>query len=128
MTIAPTPGTSPLTEMTPAPTPGTSPLTDMTPAPTPGISPLTDMTPALTRGTSPLPTTNMGAASFPMTVPECQRATTAHAARAPGLAGTAGRIAPGLSADFALRAVEAPVGAIGRIDFNRARIFEGEPT
>ncbi len=90
----------------------------------------TDCNPGTSPLTSLLLTMNMGATFFRMTVPECLLATTLHAARALGLAETAGRIAPGLSADFALWNVETPAQLVGRIGFNplHARIFKGERT
>ena len=71
---------------------------------------------------------NMGATLFRLTVPECLLAVTTHAARALGLAGETGRIAPGLSADLALWDVETPAQLVARIGFNplHARIFHGE--
>lgn len=84
----------------------------------PGTSPLTSLLLAM----------NMGAVLFRLTVPECLAAVTAHAARALGLAGETGRIAPGLSADLALWDVESPAQLVARIGFNplHARIFKGE--
>ena len=83
-------------------------------------------------GTSPLSslllTMNMGATLFRLTVPECLLAITAHAADALGLGQETGRIAPGLSADFAIWDVETPAQLVARIGFNplHARIFHGE--
>lgn len=83
-------------------------------------------------GTSPLSsillTMNMGAVLFGLTVPECLAAVTSHAAHALGLQDEIGRIAPGLSADFALWDVETPAQLVARIGFNplHARIFHGE--
>lgn len=83
-------------------------------------------------GTSPLSsilmTVNMGATLFRLTVPECLAAVTVNAARALGLGAETGRIAPGLSADFALWDVETPAQLVARIGFNplHARVFKGE--
>lgn len=84
----------------------------------PGTSPLTSLLLAM----------NMGAVLFRLTVPECLAAVTVHAARALGLAGETGRIAPGLSADLALWDVESPAQLVARMGFNplHARIFKGE--
>ena len=89
----------------------------------------TDCNPGTSPLTSILLTMNMGATLFRLTVPECLLAVTAHAARALGLAGETGRIAPGLSADLALWDVETPAQLVARIGFNplHARIFHGDP-
>ncbi|MFO1209365.1 MAG: imidazolonepropionase [Amaricoccus sp.] len=88
----------------------------------------TDCNPGTSPLTSLLLTMNMGATFFRMTVAECMAAVTANAARALGLAGETGRIAPGLSADFALWDVETPALLVNRIGFNplHARVFHGE--
>nr|WP_218014030.1 imidazolonepropionase [Rubellimicrobium roseum] len=84
----------------------------------PGTSPLTSLLLAM----------NMGATLFRMTVAECFLGVTSHAARALGLSGLTGQIAPGLSADLALWDVESPALLVNRIGFNplHARIFQGE--
>lgn len=84
----------------------------------PGTSPLTSILLAM----------NMGATLFRMTVPECLLAVTAHAAAALGLGHETGRIAAGLSADFALWDVETPAQLVARIGFNplHSRIFHGD--
>ena len=84
----------------------------------PGTSPLTSLLLAM----------NMGATLFRMTVAECLSGVTTHAARALGLSDLTGRIAPGLSADFALWDVETPALLVNRIGFNplHARVFQGE--
>ncbi|MFO1140829.1 MAG: amidohydrolase family protein, partial [Amaricoccus sp.] len=88
----------------------------------------TDCNPGTSPLTSLLLTMNMGATFFRMTVAECMAAVTANAARALGLAGETGRIAPGLSADFALWDVETPALLVNRIGFNplHARVLKGE--
>ncbi len=87
-----------------------------------------DCNPGTSPMTSILLTMNMGATLFRLTVPECLLAVTAHAATALGLAHETGRIAAGLSADFALWDVETPAQLVARIGFNplHARIFHGE--
>ncbi len=83
-------------------------------------------------GTSPLSSLllamNMGATLFRMTVAECLSGVTTHAAQALGLSDLTGRIAPGLSADFALWDVETPALLVNRIGFNplHARVFQGK--
>lgn len=84
----------------------------------PGTSPLTSLLLAM----------NMAATCFRLTVAECLAGTTVHAARALGLSEVAGRIAPGLAADFALWDLDAPALLVNRIGFNplHARVFAGE--
>jgi len=88
----------------------------------------TDCNPGTSPVTSLLLTMNMGATLFRMTVPECLDGVTAHAATALGLGAETGRIAPGLSADFALWAAESVALLVHRIGFNplKWRVFKGE--
>ncbi len=84
----------------------------------PGTSPLTSILLAM----------NMGATLFRLTVPECLAAVTRHGAQALGIGGETGRIAPGLSADFALWQADSAAQLVNRIGFNqlKARVFKGE--
>ncbi|NPD16614.1 imidazolonepropionase [Xinfangfangia sp. D13-10-4-6] len=88
----------------------------------------TDCNPGTSPLTSVLLTMNMGATLFRLTVAECLLAVTANAARALGLQGETGRIAPGLSADLALWNVTRPAQLVARIGFNplHTRIFQGK--
>ncbi len=88
----------------------------------------TDCNPGTSPLTSLLLTMNMGATLYRMTVAECLAAVTANAARALGLQDETGRVAPGLSADFALWDVETPALLVNRIGFNplHARVHKGE--
>lgn len=88
----------------------------------------TDCNPGTSPVTSLLLTMNMGATLFRMTVPECLDGVTAHAAAALGLGAETGRIAPGLSADFALWEAESVALLVNRIGFNplKWRVFKGE--
>jgi imidazolonepropionase len=88
----------------------------------------TDCNPGTSPVTSLLLTMNMGATLFRMTVPECLDGVTAHAATALGLGAETGRIAPGLSADFALWEAESVALLVNRIGFNplKWRVFKGE--
>ncbi|WP_010139626.1 amidohydrolase family protein [Oceanicola sp. S124] len=85
-------------------------------------------------GTSPLCslllTMNMGAVLWGMTVRECLDGVTVHAARALGLQGETGRLAPGLSADFSVWEVERPSQLVGRLGLTplHMRVFEGAVT
>ncbi|MCR8548888.1 imidazolonepropionase [Salipiger sp. P9] len=88
----------------------------------------TDLNPGTSPLSSLLLTMNMGATLFRLTVPECLAAVTGHAAAALGLGAETGRIAPGLSADFALWEAESAALLVNRIGFNplKARVFKGE--
>ena len=88
----------------------------------------TDCNPGTSPVTSLLLTMNMGATLFRMTVPECLDGVTTHAATALGLGAETGRIAPGLSADFALWEAESVALLVNRIGFNplKWRVFKGE--
>lgn len=88
----------------------------------------TDCNPGTSPLTSLLLTMNMGATLYRMTVAECMAAVTGNAARALGLGRETGRIALGLSADFALWDVETPALLVNRIGFNplHARIHKGK--
>ena len=88
----------------------------------------TDCNPGTSPMTSLLLTMNMGATFFRMTVPECLAGVTTHAATALGLAAETGRIAPGLSADFALWEADSAAVLVNRIGFNplKWRVFGGE--
>ncbi len=88
----------------------------------------TDCNPGTSPVTSLLLTMNMGATLFRLTVPECLAAVTRHGAQALGLVQETGRIAPGLSADFALWEADSAALLVHRIGFNplKARVFKGE--
>ncbi|WP_417724126.1 imidazolonepropionase [Salipiger sp.] len=88
----------------------------------------TDCNPGTSPVTSLLLTMNMGATLFRLTVPECLSGVTGHAATALGLGQEAGRIAPGLSADFALWNAGSAALLVNRIGFNplKWRVFKGE--
>jgi imidazolonepropionase len=68
----------------------------------------TDCNPGTSPCTSLLLMLNMGCTLFRLTPAEALAGVTRHAARALGMAGEAGRIAPGLRADFALWEIERP--------------------
>lgn len=88
----------------------------------------TDANPGTSPMTSLLLAMNMGAVLFGLTVDECLRGTTANAAKALGLAGETGRIAPGLSADLAIWNAESPAELVNPMGFNplHARYFKGQ--
>ena len=88
----------------------------------------TDCNPGTSPVTSILMTLNMGAVLYRLTVAECLAGVTAHAAQALGLGAETGRIAPGLSADFALWDAALPANLVNRIGFNplKARVFKGD--
>ena len=88
----------------------------------------TDCNPGTSPVTSILMTLNMGAVLYRLTVAECLAGVTVNAARALGLGGETGRIAPGLSADFALWDAALPANLVNRIGFNplKARVFKGD--
>ena len=89
----------------------------------------TDCNPGTSPLTSLLLTMNMGATLFRLTVRECLAGVTCHAAAALGLGEETGRIAPGLSADFAIWEAESAAVLVNRIGFNplKTRVFQGEP-
>ena len=74
----------------------------------PGTSPLTSLLLAL----------NMAATLFGMTVEECLLGATRNAARALGLAGEIGALAPGMRADMAVWNIESPAELVYRMGFN----------
>ncbi|MDW4497256.1 imidazolonepropionase [Sulfitobacter sp. D35] len=84
----------------------------------PGSSPLTSLLLAM----------NMGATLFGLTVPECLEAVTVNAARALGLEGEVGTLAPGAAADIAIWDVADPAELVYRIGYNPLwrRIYEGQ--
>ena len=88
----------------------------------------TDCNPGTSPVTSLLLTMNMGATLFRLTVPECLDGVTGIAAAALGLGAETGRIAPGLSADFALWEAESVALLVNRIGLNplKWRVFKGE--
>ncbi|MGB0659230.1 MAG: imidazolonepropionase [Mangrovicoccus sp.] len=88
----------------------------------------TDCNPGTSPMSSLLMTLNMGAVLYRLTVAECLHGVTGAAAQALGLAQETGRIAPGLSADFALWQAESPALLVNRIGLNplKARVFKGE--
>jgi len=87
----------------------------------------TDANPGTSPMTSLLMAMNMGAVLFGLTVGECLRGATGAAAKALGLSGETGRIAPGLSADLAIWNAEGPAELVNPIGFNpiHARYFKG---
>lgn len=82
-------------------------------------------------GTSPLSSLllamNMGATLFRLTVEECLRGVTVHAARALGLAGEIGTLEAGKRADLAIWSVERPAELVYRMGLNplQARVWNG---
>jgi imidazolonepropionase len=83
----------------------------------PGTSPLTSLLLAM----------NMGATLFRLTVEECLRAVTVHAARALGLRAETGSLEPGKACDLAIWDIESPAELVYRIGFNplHARVMGG---
>jgi imidazolonepropionase len=83
----------------------------------PGTSPLTSILLAL----------NMAATLFGLTVEECIRGVTRHAAEALGLGGETGTIEAGKWADLAIWEVERPAELVYRLGFNplHARVWRG---
>lgn len=88
----------------------------------------TDCNPGTSPVTSLLLTMNMGAVLFRLTVAECLAGVTANAARALGLQGETGCIAPGLSADLAIWRADSVAQLVGRLGLNplHARVFQGK--
>jgi imidazolonepropionase len=83
----------------------------------PGTSPLTSILLAL----------NMAATLFGLTVEECIRGVTRHAAEALGLSAETGTLEPGKWADLAVWDVERPAELVYRLGFNplHARVWRG---
>jgi len=83
----------------------------------PGSSPLTSLLLAM----------NMGATLFQMTVHECVVGVTREAARALGILGESGTLAPGKWCDLAIWDVELPAELVYRIGFNplHSRVWKG---
>ena len=83
----------------------------------PGTSPLTSILLAL----------NMAATLFGLTVEECIRGVTGHAAAALGLGAETGTLEPGKWADLAIWEVERPAELVYRMGFNplHARVWRG---
>ncbi len=83
----------------------------------PGTSPLTSLLLAM----------NMAATLFRLTVAECWMGVTVNAARALGLAGETGALAPGLSADIAIWDASSPAELVYRIGARplQTRIWKG---
>lgn len=88
----------------------------------------TDCNPGSSPMTSLLLAMNMGATLFRLTVEECLRGVTISAARALGMAGEAGSLAPGKRCDLAIWDIETPAELVYRIGFNplHQRIFAGQ--
>ena len=88
----------------------------------------TDANPGTSPMTSLLMAMNMGAVLFGLTVGECLRGATGAAAKALGLVGETGVIAPGLSADLAVWNAQSPAELVNPIGFNpiHARYFKGQ--
>lgn len=88
----------------------------------------TDANPGTSPMTSLLMAMNMGAVLFGLTVGEALRGTTGAAAKALGLGGETGRLAPGLSADIAIWNAQSPAELVNPIGFNplHARYFKGQ--
>jgi imidazolonepropionase len=84
----------------------------------PGTSPLTSLLLAM----------NMGATLFRLTVGECLRGVTRHAARALGMSQEVGTIAAGKSCDLAIWDIERPADLVYRMGLNplHARIWKGQ--
>jgi imidazolonepropionase len=87
----------------------------------------TDSNPGTSPITSLLTTLNMGATLFRLTVEECLLGVTRNAARALGLEGEMGALAPGKAAHFCVWDIERPAELVYRIGFNplHARIWSG---
>ena len=88
----------------------------------------TDANPGTSPMTSLLMAMNMGAVLFGLTVGEALRGTTGAAAKALGVGGETGRLAPGLSADIAIWNAQSPAELVNPIGFNplHARYFKGQ--
>ncbi|SEJ23598.1 imidazolonepropionase [Sphingobium sp. AP50] len=78
----------------------------------------TDCNPGTSPLTSILLAANMGATLFGLTVEECLRGVTVHAARAIGLSGEVGKLAAGHACDLAIWDIGDPAELVCRIGFN----------
>ncbi|SER99634.1 imidazolonepropionase [Sphingobium sp. YR768] len=78
----------------------------------------TDCNPGTSPLTSILLAANMGATLFGLTVEECLRGVTVHAARAIGLSGEVGMLAAGHACDLAIWDIGDPAELVCRIGFN----------
>ncbi|HET8728931.1 MAG TPA: amidohydrolase family protein, partial [Alphaproteobacteria bacterium] len=89
----------------------------------------TDCNPGSAPATSLLLMLNMACTLFRLTPAEALAGVTRNAAKALGLAGTCGRLAPGLAADFALWDIADPAELSYRIGFNPSAgtVIAGEP-
>ncbi|WP_019960139.1 imidazolonepropionase [Woodsholea maritima] len=87
----------------------------------------TDCNPGSSPVTSPLLMLNMACTLFHMTPEEALKGMTVHAAKALGLAGEVGQIAPGQRADLAIWNAAAPIDLIYRLGFNplHSRLYGG---
>jgi imidazolonepropionase len=87
----------------------------------------TDCNPGTAPLTSLLLAMNMAATCFRMTVEECLRGVTVHAARALGLQAKIGTLEAGKRADLAIWSVESPAELVYRMGFNplHARVRNG---
>lgn len=88
----------------------------------------TDSNPGTSPMTSLLMAMNMGAVLFGLTVGEALRGVTGAAAKALGLGGETGMLAPGLSADLAIWNARSAAELVNPIGFNplHARYFKGQ--
>lgn len=88
----------------------------------------TDANPGTSPMTSLLMAMNMGAVLFGLTVGECLRGASGAAAKALGLQGETGTIAPGTSADLAIWNAQTPAELVNPIGFNplHTRYFKGQ--
>ena len=91
------------------------------------IAVATDSNPGTSPLTSILLTLNMAATLFGLTVEECMRGVTRHAAEALGLGSETGTLEAGKWADLAIWEVERPAELVYRLGFNplHARVWRG---